>query len=247
LPLQKIRQEAVAASVSNSAAMEERLQSMEKTMADEHLEQMTGIARQNRMILITAWSFALVSVLVLLLGSFFQWAAVNRLAATASLISHSAPASGPGEALLAPGHALEQSSLRFLGLMDRLEQRLHDLETSVKSPKTLTEGGSNGSTIEPVETPPPAAPDKMATLSLLISKSQTLLKLDKAEAALGCLEEALTLDPANPDALVKKGAALERLRRLPEAIECYDRAIARDSSMTMAYLYKGSLFNRMER
>jgi tetratricopeptide (TPR) repeat protein len=127
-----------------------------------------------------------------------------------------------------------------------LEQRLHDLETSVKPPRKLIEGGSNGSAAE-LGDAPPAAPDRMATISLLISKSQTLLKLDKAEAALGCLEEALTLDPANPDALVKKGAALERLRRLPEAIECYDRAIAQDSSMTMAYLYKGSLFNRMER
>ena len=80
-----------------------------------------------------------------------------------------------------------------------------------------------------------------------MSKSQTLLKLDKPEASLACLDELLTLDPANADALVKKGAVLERLQRLDEAIQCYDRAIAQDDSMTMAYLYKGSVLNRTER
>jgi tetratricopeptide (TPR) repeat protein len=71
--------------------------------------------------------------------------------------------------------------------------------------------------------------------------------LDKPEAALGCLEEVLALDPGHTEALVKKGAALERLQRFDEAIQCYDRAIAQDNSMTMAYLYKGGVFNRTER
>jgi len=81
----------------------------------------------------------------------------------------------------------------------------------------------------------------------LLGKGQSLLNVDKAEEALACFEEILTLDARNAEALVKKGTALERLRKLDEAIECYDRAIAADSSMTIAYLYKGGLFNRLER
>jgi tetratricopeptide (TPR) repeat protein len=81
----------------------------------------------------------------------------------------------------------------------------------------------------------------------LIGKGQSLLNVDKAEEALACFDEVLTLDAQNAEALVKKGTALERLRKLEEAIECYNRAIVADGSMTIAYLYKGGLFNRLER
>jgi tetratricopeptide (TPR) repeat protein len=84
-------------------------------------------------------------------------------------------------------------------------------------------------------------------LTVLLGKGQSLLDSEKADEALICFNEALTLEPANPEALVKKGTALERLRKLNEAIECYDRAIQADSTMTIAYLYKGGLCNRMER
>lgn len=81
----------------------------------------------------------------------------------------------------------------------------------------------------------------------LLGKGQSLLNVDKAEEALACFDEVLTLDARNAEALVKKGTALERLRKLEEAIECYNRAIAADNSMTIAYLHKGGLFNRLER
>jgi tetratricopeptide (TPR) repeat protein len=139
-------------------------------------------------------------------------------------------------------------------LVDRLEQRIHDLESSSKMTKSIPENGSSmESTLPAIATSSSAEPsssaasEKNSTVNLLISKSQTLLKLDKADEALDCLEEALELDPENAEALVRKGATLERMQRLQEAIECYDRAIASDSSMIMAYLYKGGVFNRLER
>jgi tetratricopeptide (TPR) repeat protein len=84
-------------------------------------------------------------------------------------------------------------------------------------------------------------------ITVLLGKGQTLLRLDKPDAAIMCFDEVLAIDAKNTDALVKKGAALERLQKLDEAIDCFDRAIAADSAMTMAYLYKGGVFNRMER
>ncbi len=252
LAIQKIRQEAAATSASNSAVVDERLQLMEKTIANTNNEQLNGIAHLNQTILIAAGVFAFVAFLVLLVAICLQWAAVNRLAAATSLASSRAPRMGDaGEALLPSAQALEQSNIRFLALMDQLEQRIHDLELTGKPTKSLTEGGpanGSGSESHSADAKPIAAiSDKTNTVSLLISKSQTLLKLDQAEAALECLDEALAMEPNNTDALVKKGAALEHLQRVNEAIECYDRAIAQDSSMTMAYLHKGTLFTRLER
>jgi tetratricopeptide (TPR) repeat protein len=254
LAIERIQQQAAAASASNSLAVEERLRLMEKAIANERVEQLSGIAHLDRTILVAAGAFVFIGFLGLLLAAFLQWAAVNRLAAAAASLSaaHSplGLGAGAGEALLPPARALEQSNMRFLQLMERLEERLHDMEAPVKPPRTLPDGNSANSSA--AESPageilPHAAPDKTNTIKVLLSKSQTLMKLDKTEAALDCLEEVLTLDPGNADALVKKGAALERLQRIQGAIDCYDRAIARDSSMIMAYLYKAGLLNRMER
>jgi tetratricopeptide (TPR) repeat protein len=202
-----------------------------------------------------AGAFAALGFLLVLLAAFLQWIALNRFAAAAGLsAAHSPRVLGLGDAPLPPPRALEQSITRFLDLMERLEQRIHQLEASVKAPRSVPEsnsanGQSNGpaTASSPADFPPPVPPDKASVISLLLHKSQTLLKLDKPEASLVCLDEVLTLDPANADALVKKGAALERLQRFDEAIQSYDRAIARDNSMTMAYLYKASVLNRTER
>ena len=251
--VEKNRQEAEAAAATNSQVLDARLRLMEKTFAD-------GIESSDRMILMAAGTFAAIGFLVLLLAAFLQWTAVNRLAAAAASLSafHPPQLTGPGMAQLPPAHVLEQSSTRFLALIERLEQRIHELEASVKPPQSLPEssspngnanGNANGAAAEssPGEISPPAAPGQASAINVLLSKSQTLIKLDRPEAALGCLEEVLALEPGNTDALVKKGAALERLQRFDEAIQCYDRAIAQDSSMTMAYLYKGGVFNRTER
>ena len=117
------------------------------------------------------------------------------------------------------------------------------------NPETLVSG--NGAS-ENEESPDAIVKDsadseEVDRLTVLLGKGQSLLNADKAEEALACFEEALTIETANTEALVKKGAALERLRRLNEAIECYDRAIEADSTMTIAYLYKGGLCNRLER
>jgi tetratricopeptide (TPR) repeat protein len=254
--LEKNRLEAQAAAASNALALEQHLQLMEKTLASERLAQLKDMEDSNRMILAAAGVFAALGLLALLLAVFLQWTAVHRLTATAARLFPAFPPKvlGLDEAPLPPAHALEQSNARFLGLMERLERRLHELEASVPLPPSLPmRGTGNGESNGPAlhtsrgENSRPAALEKASVIELLVGKSQTLMKLDKPEAALGCLEEVLTLDPGCADALIKKGAALERLRRFDEAVQCYDRAIAQDNSMTVAYLCKGGVFNRMER
>ena len=255
LAIEKYRQAAEAAVASNSQALDERLGAMEKTLASQQLEELKGQYRMQRMVLIASGTFAGVGFMVLLVAAFLQLTAVNRLAAAAaSFASHPPHALGMGDAQLLPSHALQQSTASFLGIIEKLEQRIHDLEATTKPSASLPEiTSANGTAKTPAEpdvaesAAAHAPKDKAGAVNLLINKVQTLLKLDKPEAALACLDELLALEPGNVDALVKKGAALERLQRFDEAIQYYDRAIAQDNSMTMAYLYKGGVYNRLER
>jgi tetratricopeptide (TPR) repeat protein len=259
--MEKYQQEADAAAASNSLAMDERLKAIERAFANERLDQLSSIEHSTRMVLIASGAVAALGFVALALAAFMQWTAVNRLAATAANLSalNSQPVLGMSETQLLPSHALEQSTSRFLGLIERLEQRIHELESSYKPNKALPEsrpsnGGSHAHTsadareLSPGEapsSPPPQA--KAAMVDLLMSKSQTLLKLGNAQAALASLDEILAMEPDNALAMVKKGGALERLQRFEEALQYYDRAIARDNSMTIAYLCKGGVFNRLER
>jgi tetratricopeptide (TPR) repeat protein len=279
---EKNRLEAEAAAARNAELLQMQLDNLQKSVISQRrdeLNELKVIHQSNGHVLVAAGAFLALGFLVLLSAIFFQWNVVNRLTAlAASLPEH--PLLGPGRATAAlgmgdgspiPGQpALEQSNNRFLAIVERLEQRLLDMETGSRPP--LRDGPSangsaaviavshdetNGAEAEPAaagpdnetnsETSAPGASEHTRTITSLIGKGQTLLKLDQPEAALACFDEILSLDAGNTDALVKKGAALERLQRLNEAIDCYDRAIATDNSMTMAYLYKGGVFNRMER
>ncbi|MDB6121327.1 MAG: tetratricopeptide repeat protein [Pedosphaera sp.] len=265
--LEKNRSEAEAAAVRNAAILEERLNQIEKSMATQRLEELKDLQRSNRSVLTAAGAFALTAFAVLLFTAFLQWSAVNRLASVAAALptgralgAGSAPATlGTGGTQVMSVEPMEQSSVRLLDVLDRLEKRILEMEHSLQSNHKLTEGTStNGhgdpkalasetAAASPTESSAPATSEKAATIITLLGKAQSLLKLDQPENALDTYNQILELDPSNTEALVKKGTALERLQRLNEAIVCYDRAIATDNSMTMAYLYKGGVFNQMER
>ncbi|HWF19574.1 MAG TPA: tetratricopeptide repeat protein [Verrucomicrobiae bacterium] len=272
LAIEKNRQEAEAAAARNAKMLEERLNLMEKTLAEqrsnylsdiERADRMMNIEHTDRMMMMVSGGFAAIGFVVLLAAAFLQWAGANRLATLAAALPDRRPTPVLGfdeTKLLASSQAMEQSNARFLSIIERLEQRIQAMEITPKSPQHLPEASSTNGAEKSVEilavaesaatTTEPASSadtDKAEAARLLLAKGQTLLKLDKPQEALDCFDEVLALDPEHADALVKKGAALERLQRLDEAIECYDLAIARDNSLTMAYLYKGGVFNRMER
>jgi hypothetical protein len=240
----------------------ERLDTIETDLVNQHVDGLKGIQHSDDMVLIAAGAFACFGFLVLLLSAFLQWQMINRIKALAAAIpsanglagSGEMGALGAGEAALLGGGSVARPTAEFLGAIERLERRIHDMENNVHPPHTLMEGAAgNGGSLELVSTsdePATVSPDiaeKAKTIALLLSKGQTQLKLDQAEAALASFDEVLAIDPGHTDAMLKRGAALERLQRLNEAIACYDHAIATDNSMTMAYLHKGGVFNRMER
>jgi tetratricopeptide (TPR) repeat protein len=254
LALERNRLEAETLAARNAEAVNLRLQLIEQAVSAQRLRELDAMQSTNRLLLTLAGSLAGVGFLAMLLTAYLQWRAVNRLADFTTVLA------GPRGALrpvatdlpLASPNAAEQSSERLLGALNRLEERIHQLEHHTQLP--LSEKSPPVVAPAPGSLPAPAVPvdangedESRSRLSLLLAKGESLLGMDKATEALACFEEVLAAEPNHAEALVKKGLALAQLRRLDEALTCYDRAIAADDSFTIAYLHKGGLFNQMER
>ena len=263
--LEKLRREMEAAAVRNAQMLTTAL---EPFLNRQHQRELDILERANRTIFIGAGIFAAAGLVVFLLVAWMLVRAMGRFSEMAAQQGETVRALGAGRtpAALGPGDtaavaaSAEQSSARFMGAIERLEKRIHELETS--TPEALLDaGGGDPSSKAPN---PPAvshatgangghdggtesAEPAVSRFDMLVGKGQSLLNLDQIEAALATFEEALSLRPDHADALVKRGLALEKLQRLDEAVACYDRAIALDESLTVAWLHKGGLCNRLER
>lgn len=261
LAIERTRQETDAAAARNAETLAARLEAIEQSLAVQRARELEAMQSSNRVMLLVAGTFAAIGSLAMLLTALFQWRTIHRFAEVATALSATRPlAPLPSVAALGPGHAplitegaAEQSNLRLLGAIDRLEHRLDELEHAAHPSSTNGSAGPSGSDAPPIESdgePEPVAPAHStpgSRLALLLGKGQSLLNLDQPEEALACFDQVLGIEANHAEALVRKGLALERLRKLNEAIECYDRAIAADGSLTIAYLYKAGLFNRQER
>ncbi len=280
LAIEHDRLEAEAASTRNAEALASRLQAIEQSLASQRAQELEVLQSSNRLMLVVAATLAGAGLLTILLMAYSHWRTLNRLAeiagalpaGTAMRVGPALPALDSGERGLVAAGPAEQSNLRLLDAVERLEKRLLELEHTAGPqwseaagmeegrgkreegspvshiPYAISHIPSGESSVEGTASPEEAAVVTDAgRITSLLGKGESLLNLDKAEAALACFDEALALAPNHTEALVKKGTVLERLRKLDEAIECYDRAIAADRSMTIAYLYKGGLFNRMAR
>src|SRR5947207_9163251 len=275
------RREAESAARRNVEALTQRLELLQQSLEAQHRGELEAVQNSNRTTLMVAAALAAAGFLGLFSLAFFLMRVTNRLTDVAMSVPLArALGPGPGHAALiagdphfAAGNPAELVGARFLGAIEQLEKRLHELEHMTDGAKVADatqrangqpkseavgsaakpEGESNaGAAQHPREgeaaAPEPAADSKLASrIALLLAKGQTLLNLDKADEGLACVEEVIALDPCNDEALVKKGTALERMGRPEEALECYDRAIAADGSLTAAYLHKGGVFNRLER
>ncbi|HXC35475.1 MAG TPA: tetratricopeptide repeat protein [Candidatus Acidoferrales bacterium] len=132
--------------------------------------------------------------------------------------------------------ALEFSNARLLGVIERLEKRILELEHSARIP---LEGNHSHATIS-------ETPDQRRMTDLIV-EGQLFLDTNKPEKAISCFDAALEMQPGLAEALIKKAAALEKMEKTDEAIACYDRAIESEDSATTALLQKGGLLNRLSR
>jgi tetratricopeptide (TPR) repeat protein len=261
--IEQSRKDAEAAAQRNAESLAARLSQIGQELSSQRQRESETMQDSNRAMLIVAGAFAAIGFLAMVFTAWFQMRSLNRLAEVAGAIRlgnpHDYPlaALGAGESHSAALDPVEHSNMQFLGAIERLQKRIHELEQSTASNSAASENGhSHGEMKESAENSeqssstdanPSAALGPAVRAALILGKGQTQLNLGNNEEALACFEEALTLDPANIEALLKKGTVLERLQRMEEAIDTYDRAIAVDNSKTTAYLLKGGVFNRMKR
>ena len=246
LAIERNRQESETAAARNAEVIAARLKALEESLVAQRaqeLEAIEAIQGANRLMIKIGGACAAAGCLAILLTAYFQWRAVNRLTEFSVLSQASLPMGR--SALAAPGPvatvAADPVNTRLLGALERLEQRIFELEHTARPPLSERTAATE---------PPPAdgaVASPAARIRVLLAKGESLVSLDKTEEALACFDEILALDPDQAEALVKKGDALERLRKIDDAIGCYDRAIAAGRSLTVAYLHKGGLYNRLER
>ncbi len=252
LAIDNSRREAEAEAATNAAALTARIQALEQTITDQRASEVDAARKTQQIALFMAGAFGLIGLGIMLLMVYFQWRVFTQLIkittrqpSALALGNHRAlPLVEAANELAAPARAaVESSNARLLGVVERLEKRILELEQIARAPlaepAAPSAANENGS--------PPDANDREECVANLITEGQSLLGANEPQKALECFDVALQLQPKHAEALVKKGGALEKLGRLDDAIACYDHAIEADGSMTIAYLHKGGLFNRMAR
>jgi tetratricopeptide (TPR) repeat protein len=262
LMLDRNRQEAEATAARNTDLLETRLRLLEQALVGERARELDSLERSQRLLLIFAAVFAGVGLLAILLSTYAQWRAADRLVQWGAALrlppALAQPPStvnlGPGTESIVPYRATESSDARLVGAVERLEQRIRELEQTTRPPiATSAPPSGEGMSVSPSDrnatdgSARVEAEHRASQIDLLLAKGQTLLELSRVEEALACFDDALRLDPEHSETLLKKAAALEQARKPEEAIACYDRAIATDQTFTLAYLQKGGLCNRLER
>jgi tetratricopeptide (TPR) repeat protein len=259
--IEQSHKDAEAAAQRNAETIAGSLKLIAQNLSAQRKSELDALQNSSRVMLLVAGGFAGIGFVAMVFTAWFQMRSLNRLTEMARASRFGHPQDYPLAALGAgDSHAMdpvEHSNLQFLGAIERLQKRIHELEHSTGTNHStsdnshpdgeLNEAGDKSDQPTANDAKTFAVSDQIARVTLILGRGQTLMNLGQNEEALACIEEALTIAPANIEALLKKGTVLERLQRMEEAIDTYDRAIAVDNSKTTAYLLKGGVFNRLKR
>jgi hypothetical protein len=146
------RLETEAAARAQAAAITEKFDALKSAMAAERLRlqeeadkaeyerahQLAEAQRANRTIVWIASAFGGVGLLAMLFTALFQWRAINRMAEVVDLrLQLPAPPQQnllPSEANELSGQTVALSNQRMLSAIDRIEQRIHELEHTAVQP-----------------------------------------------------------------------------------------------------------------
>ena len=141
LAIEQARRDADDATAESAKALAARLQTIEQALSTQRAQELQSMQSSNKVMLVVAGSFAGLGLAAMLFMAYFQWRTINRLAEISALLpgSHTLgdarpiAAIGPGEPHLISGGSPEQSNARLLGTIDRLEQRIRQLEETTHS------------------------------------------------------------------------------------------------------------------
>ncbi|HVU26757.1 MAG TPA: tetratricopeptide repeat protein [Verrucomicrobiae bacterium] len=240
LAIENNRQAAEAEAKRNADELSTRIQTLEQTISTQRAHDAEANQKIQQLTLTLAGAFGLLCLGGMLVIGYLQWRAVTRLVALA--VSRPT-AMGAGNGHVLPSLAVEESSARLFGAVDKLEKRILELEQFSRAPLA----GKNSPEAHQSKNITSVADERETHIVALLAEGQRLLDAHRPEKALECFDSILSVEPQHAEALLKKAGALEKLERLDEAIAYYDRAIAADDSLAIAYLQKGGLFNRLAR
>ena len=255
MAIEQARVESSLEARTNAEILAARLELLERSLAEQRALQLQASKDSGQTVLWIGGGIVGLGLVALVLSMFFQTRGVNRLAQVADGFQNDRALLGSGlplgmagsERLLIGSGSSNGPNKTLLATIDRLEQRVHELEGTAAS-EASDENITPRSGDEKKRRRNGAADRRPADqVSVLLSKGNVLLSLGKAEEALTCFEQAIAASPNLPEAYLKKGMALERLKRLEDAVTSYDRAIALNKSLTQAYLSKGGIYNQQER
>ncbi len=234
LAIEQARQEAGASSASNAALLAERLHQLESALASQRLRERDATDQSNRTLLIAAGGFAGLGVLALGLIIFYQMRGMTRLAEIATAIpmargfaaglSLPAPGAGAGDSPLAlvagsPAGGAEADAARLLGVIDRLERRVQELEQTAHVGPTVPDRLTKADKVVP------QGAAKSGRTAALLDRAKALEKEQRHAEALACCDEALAAEPTLTRAWLLKAAQLQALGREKEALRCYEAAL----------------------
>jgi len=226
LAIEQKQQAALDWSQSNSMVLAQKLQSLEQTVANQKASDVEAVRKTQQFTIILAGTIGVVGLGIMVMMVYFQWRAFTQLAQI-SARQHIAVTNGNAvHELAAPGRAtVEASTTQLLNVVNRLEQRINELESGQK-----------------------LLPEVSIAKSVdMLVEGQRYLDANLPLKALDCFDKYLASQPESADAVVKRAAALEKLGRDDEALMGYNRAIALDKTLVIAHLHKGGLLNRLRR
>jgi tetratricopeptide (TPR) repeat protein len=228
LAIEESRASAAAEADKNVAALNARIASLEKVIADQRNADTDSARKSQQLTLLLAGAFGLAGLGLILVMVYFQWRAFSQIAQISGQYHAALSAGNTVHQLAAPGRTtVELSNARLLDVVGQLEKKIILLEGN----------GANGHL-------PEAANGKTQDIS---TEAQKLMDANQAQPALDLLEKFLASHPNHSEALVKKATALEKLGRDDDALNCYNRALETDGSLVVAHLHKGGLLNRLRR
>jgi tetratricopeptide (TPR) repeat protein len=226
IAIEQNQEAALETSQSNAAALAERLQSLEQTVAKQRASDADAARKTQQLTLMMAGAFGVGGLGILLLMVYFQWRAFAQLAQISGQRQTALANSDAVHQLAAPGRAtVEASTAQLLNVVGRLEQRIAELESGQKLLPEIAN-------VKPLD---------------LLAEGQKCLDANVPLKALEYFDSFLAAQPNRADAMVKRAEALEKLGRDEEALAGYNRAIAVDNSLVIAHLHKGGLLNRLRR
>jgi tetratricopeptide (TPR) repeat protein len=273
LAIASSRAEAEATSRAQAAALAEKMESIKATLAAERDRQQAERERQqaererqqaemqrtNERVLWIAGVFGGVGLLALFLMPMYQMRAIHRITELAA-IRPQLPAPNPHAALLPSetaaltpsDQAVTGSSQRLISALNRMEQRIMELEATASAPIKTPKA----------EPPPSAAPTSHATISMVaVSPTAKTVNEPPVPPAPSPAPVQASAPVATPPArtaadddqaawiavLLNKARTLLAANKPLDAIACYDEILKLNRCEPDALVQRGAALERLNR